>query len=152
MNARATVKTRGLSREELAENLTGEVTLRLKDLSFGDFDPLGALARQARQGTLEPMRGPVAVRSATVTVGIRDRRLTVKSAPLELSGATLELNGTYPLGGALSLDVRADLQHLRRRWLARDDEAKPSAPFAEVHLAGPLDKLVVIPQIPHTGE
>jgi hypothetical protein len=73
--------------------------------------------------------------------------LTLKSAPLELSGAALQLNGTYALGGALSLDVRADLQHLRRRWVAREDEVKPSARYAEVHLAGPLDKLVVIPQV-----
>ncbi|MGD1155005.1 MAG: AsmA family protein [Terriglobia bacterium] len=147
VNATGNFQTRGLGREELAENLAGEATLRLKDLSFGDFDPLEALARQARWGTLEPMRGPVAVRSAAITLGIRNRRLTLKSAPLELSGAALQLNGTYALGGALSLDVRADLQHLHRRWLAREDEVKPGARYAEVHLAGPLDKLVVIPQV-----
>jgi hypothetical protein len=132
--------------------LAGEATLRLKDLSFGDFDPLEALAQQGRWGTLEPMRGPVAVRSAAMTLGIRNRRLTLRSAPLEVSGAALQLTGTYALGGALSVDVRADLEHLRRRWLAREDEVKPSARYAEVHLAGPLDKLVVIPEVSRTRE
>jgi hypothetical protein len=152
VNATASFETRGLGHEELAENLTGEATLRLKDLSFGDFDPLEALARQVHWGTLDPMHGPVAVRSATVTLGIRNRRLTLKTAPLELSGATLELDGTYVLGGPLSLDVHADLQHLHRRRLESEGEAKPRARHVEVHLAGPLDKLVVIPEVSRTGD
>jgi hypothetical protein len=152
LSATATLETRGLGREELAENLTGEATLSLKDLSFGDFDPLGALARQARWGTLDPIHGPVAIRSAMVTLGFRNRRLMLKSAPLELSGATLQVDGTYVLGGALNLDVHADLQHLRRRRLESEDEVKSSPPYAEVHLAGPLDKLVVIPEVSRSGE
>jgi hypothetical protein len=147
VNATGHFETRGLGREELAENLAGEVTLRFKDLSFGDFDPLEVLARQARWGTLESVHSPVAVRSAAMSLEIRNRRVTLKSAPLDLSGAALQLNGTYALGGTLSLDVRADLQHLRRRWLASENEFKPSARYADVHLAGPLDKLVVIPQV-----
>jgi hypothetical protein len=147
VNAIGHFETRGLGREELAGNLVGEATLRSKDLSFGDFDPLEALARQARWGTLEPVHGPVLVRSAAMTLKVRDRRVTLKSTAFELSGATLQLNGAYALGGALGLDVRADWQHLRRRWLTREDELKPSARYSEVRLVGPLDKLVVIPQV-----
>jgi len=139
--------TRGLGREELGDNLVGEATLRSKDLAFGDFDPLEILVRQAHWGTLEPVHGPQVARSAAMTLEVASRRLTLKNAALELSGATLQLSGTYTLGGALNLDVRTDLRHLRRRWLAREDELKPGAGYSEAHLSGPFDKLVVTPQV-----
>jgi hypothetical protein len=139
--------TRGLGREELGDNLVGEATLRSKDLSFSDFDPLEVLVRQAHWGILEPVHGPQAAPSAAMTLEVASRRLTLKNAALELSGATLQLSGTYALGGALNLDVRTDLRHLRRRWLAREDELKPGAGYSEAHLSGPFDKLVVTPQV-----
>jgi hypothetical protein len=139
--------TRGLRREELGDNLVGEATLRSKDLSFSDFDPLETLAQQAHWGTLEPVHGPQVARSAVMTLEVAHRRLTLKNTALELSGATLELSGTYALGGALDLDVRTDLRHLRRRWLEREDELNPGAGYSEAHLSGPFDKLVVTPQV-----
>ncbi len=145
VNATGHFETRGLSRDELGENLTGEVNLRSKDLSFGDFDPLETLARQANWGTLEPAHGPVMARSAAMTLEIANRRVSLKNTVVELNGATLILNGAYAWDGTLNLRVRADWQHLRRHWLAREDEPRPSARQSEAQLSGPLDKVAVIP-------
>jgi hypothetical protein len=135
-----------LGRDELAENLTGQMELRLSDLSFGDFDPLGALVEQSHWGKLEPARGPVTARPATLNMEIRDRRFILKSTPLDLSGAILQVDGTYAWSGAVNLHVRAKLRRLRRRWLMRDDTPQPSALLPEVRLGGPIDHLVVNPQ------
>jgi hypothetical protein len=146
VNATGTFQTRGLAREELAENLTGQMVLRLRNLSFGDFDPLGTLVEQAQWGKLEPARGPVTAGPSMLSVEIRGRRFILKTAGLDLTGAILQCNGTYAWGGALDLNVRANLRRLRRRWLARDDAPQPSAFPPEVRLGGPIDHLVVNPQ------
>jgi len=144
-NANGTFQTRGLAREELAENLTGQMMLRVKDISFGDSDPLGNLAQQALWGKLEPTHGPVTAPPVILNVGIRDRRFIVKSTALDLSGAILQLNGTYTWAGTLDLNVRANLRRLRRRWLARDDATQPYPLLPEVRLGGRIDHLEVIP-------
>ena len=139
-------QTRGLAREDLAENLTGQMALLVRDISFGDFDPLGALAQQAHWGKLEPARGPLTALPATLQLEIRDRRFILETLALDLNGAKLQCEGTYTWAGAMTLDVRADLRHLRRRWLARDDAPQPSGFLPEVRLGGPIDHLVVNPQ------
>jgi hypothetical protein len=146
VNATGNFQTRGLAREELAENLAGQMELRVRDISFGDFDPLGTLARQAEWGELEPARGPVTAPPATLKMEIRDRRFILKTTALDLSGASLQFNGGYAWAGALNLNVRADLRRLRRRWLLRRDDPQPTARLAEVRLGGPIDHLVVNPQ------
>jgi hypothetical protein len=146
VNATGDFQTRGLAREELAENLTGQMVLRVRDISFGDSDPLGNLAQQALWGKLEPVHSPVTSSPVTMNVSIRDRRFILKPTALDLSGARLDINGTYTWAGMLSLNVRADLRRLRRRWLARDDTPQPSALLPEVRLGGRIDHLEVIPQ------
>jgi hypothetical protein len=78
---------------------------------------------------------------------IRDRRLILKNTALDLGGARLQFHGAYALAGGLDLNVRADLRRLRRRWLERDDDLFPSAGWAEFRLGGPIDHLVVNPQV-----
>jgi hypothetical protein len=146
VNATGSFQTRGLAREELAENLAGQMELQVRDISFGDFDPLGSLAQQAHWGKLEPARGPVTVPPATLKMEIRDRRFILRSTALDLSGAGLQFNGAYAWAGALNLNVRADLRRLRRRWLVRIDDLQPTARPVEVRLGGPIDHLVVNPQ------
>jgi len=146
VNATGNFQTRGLAREELAENLTGQMVLRVKDISFGDSDPLGTLTHQALWGKLEPAHGPVTTPPVTLNVGIRDRRFILKPTALDLSGANLQFNGTYTWAGIVSLNVRADLRRLHRRWLAPDDAPQPSALLPEVRLGGRIDHLEVIPQ------
>jgi hypothetical protein len=146
VSATGSFQTRGLAHDELAENLTGKMELRVKDISFGDFDPLGTLAQQAHWGKLEPRRGPVTAPPTTLNLEIRDRRFILKTAALDLSGASLQFNGTYAWAGALNLNVRADLRHLRRRWSEDEEEPHPPAHLAELRLSGPIDHLVVNPQ------
>ena len=145
VDATGNFETHGLGREELAENLVGTATLGSRDLTFVDFDPLNALARQARWGTLEPARSPLAARSAALTLDVRERRIVVRNTVLEISGAKLNVTGTYALGGALNLNVRADLAHLRRRWLVREDGSKAAKRGLVVRLTGGLDKLTAVP-------
>ncbi len=146
VNAIGNFQTRGLAREELAENLAGQMELQVRDISFGDFDPLGTLAQQAHWGKLEPARSPVTAPPATLKMEIRDRRFILKTTELDLSGAGLQFNGAYAWAGALNLNVRADLRRLRRRWLVRIEDPQPTARPAEVRLGGPIDHLVVNPQ------
>jgi len=146
IDASGAFRTRGLAREDLADNLTGQLEFRSKDVSFGDFDPLATLVQQAQWGKLEPARGPVAAGPASMTMDIRDRRFVLKSTTVDLSGAILQCTGTYAWNGATDLNVRANLRRLRRRWLARDDAPQPSALLPEIRLVGPIDHLVVNPQ------
>jgi hypothetical protein len=146
VNATGNFQTRGLAREELAENLTGEMELRVRDISFGDFDPLGTLAQQAHWGKLEPTRGPVTCPPATLNIDIHDHRFILKTMALDLAGASLQLSGNYDRAGVVTLNVRADLRRLRRRWLEQEDDSLPLAARAEVRLGGPIDHLVVNPQ------
>jgi hypothetical protein len=120
--------------------------LRVRDISFGDFDPLATLAQQAHWGKLEPARGPATALPATLNVEVRGRRFLLKTTTLDVSGASLQCSGAYAWAGALNLNVRADLRRLRRRWLERDDDLAPPARFTEVRLGGPIDHLVVNPQ------
>ena len=146
VDAAGSFHTRGLAREELAGNLTGQIELHTKDLSFGDFDPLEALVQEAQWGKLEPARAPVTAAPATVNLEIRDRLFILKSSSVDLSGAALQCTGTYAWGGAVDLNVRANLRRLRRRWVARDDAPESSPLLLKVRLAGPIDHLVVNPQ------
>ncbi len=146
VDATGSFQARGLAREELAENLTGRMKLHVKDISFGDFDLLAALAQQSGWGTLEPARGPLTAPAATMDVEIRDRRFILRNAGLTVSGAPLRLDGAYTWAGALTLNVRADLRRLHRRWLPREDDLPHPLGFADVHLGGSFDRLAVSPQ------
>jgi hypothetical protein len=145
VNATGNFQTRGLAHEDLAKNLTGQMELRVRDISFGDFDPLATLAQQAHWGELEPARIPVTAPPATLNMEIRDRHFMLKTTALDLSGASLQFSGAYAWAGPLNLNVRADLRRLRRRWLAREDDPHPPERLEEVRLGGPIDHLVVNP-------
>ncbi len=146
LNANGNFRTRGLAREELAQNLTGQMELRMREISFGDFDPLGTLADQSHWGKLDAVRAPVTAPPTILDMEIRNRSFVLKSTGIDLSGANLRIDGTYAWAGAMNLNVRADLRRLRRRWLMRDDAPGPSALYPEVRLGGRIDHLVVNPQ------
>src|SRR5207245_4355145 len=109
-------QARGLTREESGASLRGQASLSFRGVSFGDFDPLEALAREGGLGTLEPARKGVAIRSATIMLQVRSRHVLLAETPVEMGGARLELSGDYGFDGKLDLGVRADLNHLARRW------------------------------------
>jgi uncharacterized protein involved in outer membrane biogenesis len=135
--------TAGLSREEMGQNLEGQVAIIAKSLSLGGFDPLDAFARLSGQGALEPVRGPVTFHSVTLDLQIRDRAVLLKSTDLQCSGARISLTASRPFDGQLDLRVSADLAHVRRRWLNRSDDADPGPSPPELDFSGPLDKLAM---------
>jgi hypothetical protein len=137
-------ETRGLSQEEVSENLEGRVTVVASDLSLVGFDPVGAFVRLAGEGTLEPLRGPVGLRSVTLNLQVHDRRVVLRKTTLEFSGARLSLSGAQAFDGPANLHVAADLQRLRRRWLTRVDEVDTGASPRELDFSGSLDKLAPI--------
>jgi hypothetical protein len=139
-------RTHGLGHDELADNLTGQMQVRARDISFGNFDPLGTLAQDSHWGKLEPVRGPITALPTTLNLDIRDRRFILNPAALDLGGASLQIQGTYAWTGAVDLKVRTDVRRLRRRWLPREDAVQAFGPLPEVRLSGPVDHLVVNPQ------
>ena len=140
-------ETAGLSHEEMSENLEGRATVVASDLSLVGFDPLGAFVRLAGEGTLEPLRGPVGLRSVTLNLQVQDRRAVLKKTTLEFSGARLSLSGAQAFDGPVNLHVAADLQRLRRRWLTRADDLDTEASPRELDFSGSLDKLAPISHI-----
>jgi hypothetical protein len=137
-------ETTGLSQEEMRENLEGRVAVVARDLSLAGFDPVGAFVRLAGEGALEPLRGPVGLRSLTLNLQVHDRRVLLKKTTLEFSGARLSLSGSQAFDGPVNLHVAADLQRLRRRWLTRADELDTEASPRELDFSGSLDKLAPI--------
>lgn len=135
-------QTRGLSRPEMRENLEGEADVQVKDIFFGDFDPLAAAARAAGWGTLAPERTEAVLRSADASLTIANRRVSVKSR-LPLGGAQFVLAGTYNFDGDMDAHVRADFAHVNRRWSGTDTD--PVGRVALLHLTGPLDRPTVVP-------
>ena len=143
----AQFETRGLSRSEMSANLTATASVQLKSLSFGEFDPLQAVARQAHWGSLEPTHGEVLMPSASLTLEISDRRALVTRQQLQIEGAGLTLNGVYNFDGHMDLAVRANLRHVKRHWISETME-EGLAPLheADFHLAGPLTQPTVQPE------
>lgn len=139
-------ETRGLTREEMSTNLDARGTVQFKNLSFGDFDPLEALARQTSWGTLGPARGEVIVPSTSVSFAVRGRCLSLSRLRLDVDGARLTLTGAYSFDGALELNVRADLRHVARRWMITGAESPSGSRVADLRLTGPLDKPTVTPE------
>jgi hypothetical protein len=140
-------ETRGLTREEMSANLGGRGTAHLRNITFGDFDPLQAVSRQANWGPLESARGEVTLPSASIPFEIRDRRVSLAKQPVELEGARLTLSGSYAFDGALDLNVRADFRHLTRRWMGAGPEGPARARVADVHLVGPLAMPAAVPEV-----
>jgi hypothetical protein len=134
-------ETTGLSQEETSANLEGRATVVASDLSLVGFDPVGAFVRLTGEGTLEPLRGPVGLRSVTLNLLLHDRRVVLKKTTLEFSGARLSLSGAQAFDGPANLHVAADLHRLRRRWLTRVDEVDPEASLRGLDFSGSLDKL-----------
>jgi hypothetical protein len=151
MNIVGHVETAGLSREEMSQNLDGHVAIIAKSVTLAGFDPLDAFARLARQGALEPVRGPVTFHSVTLDLQIHDRAVVLKKTNLECSGARLSLAASRPFDGPVTLRVAADLAHVRRRWLNRSDAVGPELPPPELDFSGPLDKLAPTNRIPDSG-
>jgi len=143
VGATGQLETRGLSRQEMATAVHGQATLHLRNVSFGDFDPLAALVSAAGLGLLEPPDGETTIRSATIAMQVREGRVFLEEQEVDLAGAKLELNGACGFDGALDIHVRADFRNVARRWLRPLAEDDPHKRSLELHLVGPVDRLEV---------
>ena len=145
VSARGSFGTRGTSWQEWADNLQGQTRLQLQHVFFGDFDPLESLARARFGEGFEPSRAETGVRSASLMLRLRNRRVFWEGQELEMSGARLILSGSYSFDKNLSLNLQADLRQVKRRWV---NEGLPSAARAQVglRLSGPVDHLVIVPE------
>jgi hypothetical protein len=97
---------------------------------------------------LEPARGPVGFHTATLSLEVQDRHVYMRHVALDLTGAKLDVSGAYAFGGAVDLNVRMDMRNARRRWSplpGRGEDTDPDRQRVELRLAGPLDKLGVVP-------
>lgn len=139
-------QTRGLTRREMTTGLRGEATVRLRNVAFGDFDPLDSLVRRAGVGILEPARGQTNLQSAVVGLEVRDRQVFLRKCSLDIAGAKIKLDGVYAFGGAVELNVLADVRHFKRHWLEGEDGDPSSRRFVTLRLTGPLGTLAVAPE------
>ncbi len=138
------VVTQGLSRQEISTNLEGEATISLKNVNFGGFDPLGALARADGRFLAVPVRGEATLRSATFSFSIKDKRMAVQTAPFTLSGAHFQLRGWYDFDGTADVSVTAGPHGGTRPSLLASDPPVAGQPL-RLHLSGPFPKLAVAP-------
>ena len=140
-------ETRGLTREEMSVNLDAHGRVQFRNVSFGDFDPLEALARQTPWGTLGPARGEVMLPSTSLAFEARNRRVLLAKQQLDVEGARLTLTGAYSFDGTLELDVRADFRHVARRWMTTGAKSLSGSHVADLRLTGPLDKPTITPEL-----
>ena len=143
-SASAHFVTLGLTRREITSNLQASGEARLKNVSFGGFDPIAAMARASRQNYLEAVREEAPFHSAVVTLRASNGRVDFSSAPVALRDAQLRLDGTYRFGGTARLDVVADLRGFSREPRGENE------PFLigqrlRLRVAGPLNKLTIEP-------
>ncbi|MGH9354668.1 MAG: AsmA-like C-terminal region-containing protein, partial [Terriglobia bacterium] len=148
LSAHGNFSTRGLTSQEMSANLLGDGIAHLTDVSFGRFDPLQAVARAASLGALEAGAAGQMIPSVELRLAIRDQRITLNPARLRLSGATVNVSGDSGFDGAANLYIQTDFHGVNRRWATSD--IAPQAKLrldANLHLAGPLNNLILVRQV-----
>lgn len=113
----------GTSRAELESNLQGRARLHLTNLDLGRWDPLRGVAQAASWGDLAPSRTPLTLRSAELSLEVRNRRVTLKPTRLELGGALFDLAGSCGFDRKAEFESAVDLRHVNRRWASDRDPA-----------------------------
>ncbi len=150
LSAQGTFSTRGLSSGEMGANLHSEVKAHVKDVSFGSFDPLQAMARALPVGAFELDPGKEVIPSASFDFAIRGPHVTLRPARLTLAGATLDARGDYSFGGIANLYIQSDLGNLGRPGpnpAAPQPPGPAQAASAKLRLSGPINKLALVRQV-----
>lgn len=147
VSAQGSFSTRGLTSEEMSANLQGEAIVHLKGLSFGQFDPLQAVAKASSLGALDPNLGSQTLTSAQLDLDVRDQHITLSPVSLRLSGATVDVSGAYGFDGIANFYIQTDFHNLDRRW-SSGGAPQPNRPLsANLHLTGRLNKLVLVHKV-----
>jgi hypothetical protein len=145
VSARGAFVTEGRSWQEWADNLQGQTHLQLEHVSFGDFDPLGALARARFGEGFEPSHAETGIRTASFTLRVRNRRASWEDQELDVSGVKLKLSGSYSFDKKLDLSLEGELRSAKRRWAGAEPSAAARGPV-RLRLSGPIGRLAVEPQ------
>jgi AsmA-like protein len=137
------VESRGLERGDVADNLSGTGTVTLKDLWLGNFDPLEDIAKEAGLRAAILPRGARGVAKAELGFKIAHEQVVLSPSRLDLGGAELNFSGAYDLRNGLDLNIRADLNHLRRPWASAGLEGDSAGRQLTFHLSGPFNRLSI---------
>lgn len=144
--AEARFRTSGLTRQEMLQALHVDANLRILGLRFGEFDALERVARVSGWGRMEPQHVDARVEPVLLRLHAEDQQVTLLPATLHISGAQVDLQGKYSIGGIAQLTVHADLQHSNRRWIAGSPPSSAHR-VADIYLSAPLRSLLTRPQV-----
>jgi len=143
---------RGLTAGEISSSIHGQAFLRMRNVSFGGFDPVAALAR-AQGRAPDPTRPDTMLRSASFVLSVEDRRVTLAESPVLIGGTELRVGGVYEFGGTADLSIATDARRVwdseRSRTAASRGaqsagEPPPSPEVPPFHLQGPLNRLAPV--------
>jgi hypothetical protein len=137
----------GLTHVEITRSLEGHAEVRLEDVNLGGFDPVIVLARDAGMDLLDAGSRPVLIPYAVANLQVQDREVVLKDFSLGLSGAELRMGGTCAFDGTTDLQVRLDLSGLPPRWFPSQTAQDAAPRLADLHFAGPLDQLQIVPSM-----
>lgn len=133
--------TRGLTRQEMSASLKGVADLSFRNVQFGSFDLVQAAAKAASLGSLGPDSPPPRLSSASLTLTIANKQITLKGSHWPISNSTFGLAGNCGFDGVANLYVHVDLGH-RSRWT--NDGFQIQDRDATLHLAGRLKNLTLV--------
>ncbi len=145
-SAHGRFQSRGLSRSEIAANLSGAATLQLRRIALGRFDLLGEVAKQAGVESFEASGASSAIESGTARLTVANRQVELQQGMLNLGAVSLALNGTYGFDGRVHLSLLAGRRGFIRPWAAggRIDFNGPR--LANLDLTGTFDHLAPSPR------
>lgn len=141
LSASGRFTTRGITRQEMAAQLEGRAAVEIKNLFLGKFDPVGAAARAASLGVLEPLRRAETIPALRLTLLIKNRAVILAPARVPLSGAILRADGTCDFSGRAAFLIHADLTHVSRGWLIDAPPGPSLRRDAVIDLTGPIRRL-----------
>jgi hypothetical protein len=108
----------GLTSQEMSASLEGKASLSFRNVSFGSFDPLQAIAQAASLGSLATQSDSAHLAFAQLRLSIAHRQIDFQPSRAVLSGAILELQGDCGFNGVANLLIDADLNGVTRRWMS----------------------------------
>jgi len=145
-SAAGSFEASGLNHAEIVRTLQGKTTVRLENVDLGHFNPVQTLARRFGMALFEPSPQPVFIAAATAHLHVQNGRVVLDKFPLNLSGAQLDLQGSYGFDGAARLFVRADLRGIRQPWTpVQPRTTGPVSGLADLRFAGTLRNLEMVP-------
>ncbi|HUZ46912.1 MAG TPA: AsmA family protein [Terriglobia bacterium] len=138
---------RGITHAAIMRSLQGEARIKFQDVDLGNFDPVRLIARHSGMDVFEADPLPALIPSALAQLQVQNRQVTLSGLPLNVSGASLKVSGSYEFDGSATLRVHADLSGLPSRWLQTQPVKGRLPRLAEVRLGGTLRHLRVVPSM-----